>query len=179
MPFPLGHTAIGLATFKTIDHADHRRSSWKLLAWITVLANLPDIDILPGLLMQDNGNLFHRGPTHSLLFALVSGGLASQVGRLSRHVPRRGLRICFFLVCSHVLADMAFTSAPVSLFWPLEVHWSGGSSSWGQITYALLFDSSEDFGIVMGAAAYIGILGLIRQWLPNFRAPAVARRLIR
>ena len=179
MPFPLGHTAIGLATFKTVDLAGSRPSTWKLLAWITVLANLPDIDVLLGLIAQGNGNLFHRGPTHSLLFALGSGWLASQAWRLSRHIPRLGFGTCALIVLSHVLADLAFTSAPVSFFWPLEVHWSGGSSGWGQTAYVLAFDSFEDIGIVLGSAAYLGVLGWTRRWLPDLRAPAVVRRRIR
>ncbi len=179
MPLPLGHTAIGLATFKTVDHTGTRVASWKLLAWIAVLANLPDMDVLPGLLIQGNGNLFHRGPTHSLLFALGSGCLASQAWRLSQHVPRLNFSTCFLIVFSHVLADMAFTLAPVSLFWPLEVYWSGGSSGWGQIAHALVFDSLGDIGIVLGGVAYIGVLGLIRKWYPDLREPVLVRRRIR
>ncbi len=179
MPLPLGHTAIGLATFKTVDKVDSRASGWILLVWITVLANLPDIDVLMGLLVQGNGNMFHRGPTHSLLFALICGCLASQAWRMNRHVPRIGFPPCFAIVFSHVLADMAFTSAPVSLLWPLEVYWSDGSSGWGQIAHTVVFESFEDIGIVAGAVLYIAILGLIRRWLPDFRVPAPVRRRIR
>ncbi len=179
MPLPLGHTAIGLATFKTMDLAGSHGSTWKLLIWIVVLANLPDIDILPGLLIQGNGNLFHRGPTHSLLFSLVAGWLASQAWRLSRHLPRLNFSTCFLIVFSHVLADMALTPAPVSLFWPLEVYWSHGNSGWGQIAHALVFDSFGDIGIVLGGLAYIGVLGLIRKWFPDLREPVPVRRRIR
>ncbi len=179
MPLPLGHTAIGLATFKTMDHTASRGSNWKLLVWLTLLANLPDIDVIPGLLLQGNGNLFHRGPTHSLLVALASGWLASWVWRFSRHIPRLAFRTCFMIVFSHVLADMLFTAAPVSLFWPLEVYWSDGSSGWGQIARALVFDSFRDFGILLGVSVYIGILALIRKWFPDLREPVLVRRRIR
>ena len=172
MPLPLGHTAIGLAAYKTVDRDGEHVSPWKLAAWITVLANLPDIDIVLGLLAGGNGYLFHRGPTHSLLFALGAGLLASQAWRLSR-------RTCFAVVFSHVLADMVLTSAPVSLFWPLEVHWSGNSGGWGQIAHALIFESMKDFGIVLGALAYIGSMGLIRHWLPDLRVPVMVRRRMR
>jgi hypothetical protein len=179
MPFPIGHTAIGLATHKTVEIADNETARWKLLAVITVLANLPDIDVVLGLIAQGNGNLFHRGPTHSLFFALVAGYLASQAWRLGRQIPRLRFGPCFLIVCSHVLADMVFTASPVSLLWPFEVHWSGGISGWGQIAHAVFFDSFQDIGILMGAVVYIGLLGMIRPWLPDFRVPALVRRRIR
>ena len=58
MPLPLGHTAIGLATYETAQNNDHDASRWSAFALIAVLANLPDIDIVLGLLFQGNGNLF-------------------------------------------------------------------------------------------------------------------------
>ena len=179
MPLPIGHTAVGLATFKTVGRSDGRASGWMLLAWITMLANLPDIDIVWGLVARGDGHCFHRGPTHSLFFALVCGLLASQAWRLSRHFPRLGFATCSAIVFSHVMADMVLTSAPVSLLWPLEVHWSGGSSGWGQIVHALVFDSFGDIGIVAGAALYLGVLELLRRWLPDLRVPVVVRRRLR
>ena len=176
MPLPLGHTAVGLAVFKTFGHGDSRSSSWIMTIWIIILANLPDIDVIIGLMAGGNGQLFHRGPTHSLLFALISGWLASQAWRVNRHVPRLGLPICCSIVLSHVLADMIFTSAPVSLLWPMAVHWSGGSSGWRQIVHTLVFDSSADIGIVVGVALYAAALGLIRRSLPVFRPLAAVRR---
>ncbi len=178
MPLPLGHAVVGLATFKTVDRVEIR-PVWILLAMITVLANLPDIDVVMGLMARGNGNLFHRGPTHSLLFALASGWLASRAWRINRHIPRLSFPTCSSIVFSHILADMAFTSAPVSLLWPFEVHWSGGTSDWGQVVHAIVFESVEDIGIVAGAALYMAVLGLIRRWVPDLRAPVTTRRGIR
>jgi hypothetical protein len=179
MPLPLGHTAIGLATYQTAGRVGQQPTRWKLLVWIMLLANLPDCDMLPGLLVEDNGNLFHRGPTHSLLFAVVAGYLAEQGGKLSRHIPRLGFMTSFLLIFSHVVADMIFTSPPVSLFWPFEIHWSGGRSGWGQVAYAVIFDSVRDFGIILGAIAYILLLRRVRRWLPDLQAPVLVRRRIR
>lgn len=176
MPLPLGHTAVGLAVFSTLDRGRSRASNVIMIAWIMMLANLPDIDVIIGLLLRGDGFVFHRGPTHSMLFALVAGWLASGAWRVNRHVPRMGFPICFALVFSHVLADMAFTSAPVSLLWPLEVHWSGGSGGWGQIVHTLVFASFGDIGIVAGGALYLAALGLIRRWRPDLRLPVVVRR---
>lgn len=179
MPFPLGHTAIGLATYTTIATSPSGAARWKALAFIVVLANLPDVDVILGLLLHGNGNLFHRGPTHSLLFALLAGYLASHAWRLGRHIPRLGFRPCFLIVFSHVLADMAFTASPVSMLWPFEVHWSVGSSGWGRVMQSVIFNSLQDVGLLLGALVYIYGRGMVRKWLPDFRVPAFARRRIR
>ncbi|MBL0715196.1 MAG: metal-dependent hydrolase [Desulfosarcina sp.] len=179
MPFPLGHIAIGLATYKTVEPSETGPWPWKIPVFIVFLANLPDVDILIGLLFQGNGNLFHRGPTHSLLFALLAGYLASHAWRLGGYIPRLRFSHCFLIVFSHVLADMVFTTSPVSLLWPFEVHWSSGSSGWVNVVHAVIFDSIQDIGILAGAMAYIYVLRRVRKWRPVFRVPAFARRRVR
>lgn len=173
MPLPLGHTAIALATYDTIQDTDQSRSSrWRIFIAITILANLPDVDVILGLLLQGNGNLFHRGPTHSLFFALLAGYIASHLWRLGEQIPRLGFALCFSLVFSHVLADMMLTSAPVSLFWPFQVYWSTGFSDWGTVTYEVLFQSIRDAAIIVVCALYVLMLRLMRgnlnrQWVPS------------
>lgn len=68
MPFPLGHAAGGLAIYELYAKNGFKVRPWKALVFIIVLTNLPDIDMLIGLILQANGNIFHRGPSHSLLF---------------------------------------------------------------------------------------------------------------
>ena len=54
------------------------RRYWVLSA---TLAALPDLDVIPWVLGVPNSSLFaHRAITHSLLFAVVAGGLAARVG---------------------------------------------------------------------------------------------------
>ena len=72
MPLPLGHAAIGLTAYDLCSRNDCGFSRWKLAFFIVLLANLPDIDILIGLLSQGNGNAFHRGPTHNMLPARLA-----------------------------------------------------------------------------------------------------------
>ncbi len=179
MPFPLGHTAIGLAAYNTIQTSSHGSSRWKALAFIVVLANLPDIDVIAGLLLHANGNLYHRGPTHSLIFAIVAGYLAAHAWRLGPFIPRLRFSLCFLIIFSHVLADMVFTASPVSLLWPFEVYWSIGSSGWGSVIHSVIFSSLQDVGILLGSIAYIYVLLMVRKWLPDLRVPALARRRIR
>ena len=179
MPFPLGHSAIGLAAYHTIDTSPRGRSPWKVLGFIVVLANLPDADVIAGLLLHGNGDLYHRGPTHSLLFALLAGYLASHAWRLGKFIPRLRFSLCFLIIFSHVIADMTFTDSPVSLLWPFEVHWSVGNSGWGHVIQSVIFNSLQDVGLLLGSMAYICVLKMVRKWLPEFRVPALARRRIR
>ena len=68
MPLPLGHAAIGLATHKLIFRNGSVTNNMVLAVFVTVLANLPDIDVLIGLLLRGNGMAFHRGSAHSFLW---------------------------------------------------------------------------------------------------------------
>lgn len=163
MPLPIGHTAIGLAAFESARSAHENGSRLAKVIFIMVLANLPDIDMLLGLLLQGNGAAYHRGPTHSLLFAVICGFLASRLWRLWRTIPRMGFGLCSLLIFSHVAADMFLTSTPVSLFWPLEIHWTQGHSNWGQVFNMVLFQSIQDIGIAVSATIYVLALRFMRN----------------
>ncbi len=171
MPFPLGHTAIGLTTYELNGQktAPSQRL-WGFL-FIVTLSNLPDFDMLAGLLAAGNGSLFHRGPTHSLLFALIMGYLAAKVAKRISAVPPFGFGLCSALILSHVLADMIFTSAPVSLFWPFEVNFTTGTSTLGDVFHGIFFKSLGDIGIFLGCMAIIGVV----RWL---RSSGVGRRIL-
>jgi membrane-bound metal-dependent hydrolase YbcI (DUF457 family) len=116
---------------------------------VAILSNLPDLDIAAGLLIHGIGCAFHRGPTHSLLFALLAGVAAANAWRLWSRVPRMKGTTCFLIVLSHVLADLLFTKSPVSFFWPLEVHWASGFSGWGAALTPIFFEAYKDAGIVL------------------------------
>jgi len=94
VPLPLGHTAIGLAIHEMSREKDCTVSWWKIAAFVTVLANLPDWDVLLGLFLEGNGWTFHRGPTHSLVFALSCGYFASKVWKVWPGIPK----VPFFVV---------------------------------------------------------------------------------
>ncbi|MEJ2040918.1 MAG: metal-dependent hydrolase [Desulfosarcinaceae bacterium] len=162
MPLPLGHTAIGLAACETLPACPNKPSRLIVMGYVAVLANLPDMDVLFGLLIKGNGAAFHRGPAHSLLFAVLAGVIASQLGKLWTRIPRFGIGLCFTLIFSHVLADMLFTPSPVSLLWPLEVYWTPGFNSWGNVLHMVFFKSIQDAGIVAACLAYIAVLRYLR-----------------
>lgn len=170
MPLPLGHTAIGWAVHETTNPTEAKKSKLGLFVFITVLANLPDLDVLFGLVLTGNGAAFHRGPTHSLLFALITGYFASKAGYLWRRIPTLGFGVCSLVVFSHVVADLFLTSAPVSILWPLEVNWSLGHQSWTKVINMVLFQSIQDFIIAAVVITYIFMLRQCRRGARPFAA---------
>ena len=176
MPLPLGHTAIGLATYDTLQPSNGDPSRLGTIAFITLMANLPDVDVVLGLMMHGNGNFFHRGPTHSLVFALVAGYLGAHLWRLGGRIPRIGFGVCFGLVLSHVLADMVFTTAPVSLLWPFQVYWSPGFAGPENVLQAVLFQNFQDVGLIVGSACFVALLRALRASPKRGRIPALAFR---
>ncbi|MCU0561736.1 MAG: metal-dependent hydrolase [Desulfobacterales bacterium] len=154
MPLPLGHIAIGLAAYEmSTDRSAFSR--WKLFMAIAVLANLPDIDVVFGLLLQWNGSAFHRGPTHSLLFAGAAGFLASEVAKRWDRLPRMGFWSCFTLILSHVIADGLFSASAVSFFWPLETYWSSGHSDLRDVVGMVLRGDRQDAWIALAACSVV------------------------
>jgi inner membrane protein len=89
---------------------------------VLALARLPDVDLRLPLVA-------HRGPTHTLAFALVVGAaLAGVASVLVGHAPPSlavpwlvpfAAFVGVFGVCTHLLAD-AVTPMGVPLFWPLS-----------------------------------------------------------
>ena len=169
MPLPLGHLAIGLAAHElTTDRSAFNR--WTLFPAILTLSNLPDVDVVLGLLLQWNGSAFHRGPTHSLLFALVAGCMASRASGRWTWLPRLGFWSCFGLILSHVAADALLSASAVSFFWPLETHWSVGHSTWRDVFGMVLQGNAQDAWIILGSAVLI----MARRWA---RSPQAGRLL--
>lgn len=163
MPLPIGHAAIGLATHELQSGTSAFRR-WRHFLFIVLLANLPDIDVLIGLLVKWNGNAFHRGPTHSLAFALAAGLLAFWTGRCWLRDTAPGYRQTVLLIFSHVVADALFTDSAVSFFWPFEVHWSAGHSGWTDVFNTVFFNGFQDGWIVLGAAAAILLIRAARWY---------------
>ena len=163
MPLPLGHAAIGLMTYEACS-GNSAFQRWKRFIFIAALANLPDIDVIFGLIIQWNGNAFHRGPTHSLIFAIIAGLISYIIAK--RWFAVRGITYWFsiMLILSHVVADALLTSSPVSFFWPFEIYWSQGHASWTHIVHSILFESLQDGWLVLYCGVGIVLLRLLRRY---------------
>ena len=173
MPSPLGHATIGLATYAFSCKNRSILSSWKALAFAAILANLPDLDVLVGLIAHGNGNLFHRGPSHSLLFALTTGLLAGNTWRWWSAVPRINSTWCILLILSHVWADAIFTSAPVSFWWPLEMNRIAGYWGWNDVFHSAVRGAYLDVAVIFGFSSLLLINRLLRYGVFSsvFRRP--------
>jgi membrane-bound metal-dependent hydrolase YbcI (DUF457 family) len=168
MPLPIGHTAIGLTTYSLSHRTHHALNDWKVLVGVSILSNLPDFDIALGLIFLGNGSAFHRGPAHSLLFALVAGVLASQAWRFWSRIPRFRFMTCFLLVLSHLLADTFLTDSPISFFWPLRVYWSKGYMGWNDVFGSVFFENFQDLGIIIAC----GLIPILYWLLLRLRVSA-------
>lgn len=163
MPLPLGHAAIGLATYEISNNRTSGLSRLSLLAFITFLANLPDIDVVFGLLLTGNGDAFHRGPTHSLVFSAAAAFLASRVWKRWPRIPRISFISAFSIIVSHVVADFLFTDSPVSFLWPLETHWSNGVAGWSDVLHSIMFQGFQDAGLMAASAMLIVLVRMMRN----------------
>jgi membrane-bound metal-dependent hydrolase YbcI (DUF457 family) len=163
MPLPIGHAAIGFATHSLISNDKVKSNKWLMALFIIILSNLPDIDVIFGLILQGNGSAYHRGPTHSILFALIMGYVASKSSKIWSYLSAVSFKTCFLLILSHVVADYLLTSSPVSLCWPFEVGYSTGNSGWGQLFHTILFDAAQDTGILIVCTVIIIFVMIFRR----------------
>ena len=168
MPSPLGHTALGLAIHELHSRGTSNSSLRKTLILVSLFANLPDIDIIIGLIMHGNGGIFHRGFTHSLLFALVMPILASNAWRCWSRIPKLSYLWCFLLITSHLLADKIFTDTPVPFFWPFGVDRISWNCGWRTLIETVLLADLQHVVIIIGCTLMILFIRLMKH-KPFFR----------
>jgi hypothetical protein len=162
--------AIGFAAHEISRKNSTNYSWWKTAVFIGFLANLPDVDVLVGLLFRGNGWAFHRGPTHSLVFALLMACLASRVWKLWSHAPKISFATCFLVIVSHVIADSLIGSSPVSLFWPFEISWATGHIGWGGVVSSVFLHSMNETDIIMVGGLVAVLIRLVKIHAENFRS---------
>lgn len=122
MSVVVGHTITGYAVAE-LQPANPFNAWWKTAAFVAVVANLPDLDLLVGLLV-DRPLDFHHGPTHSLAAALAFGAIAGLLATLLKRRFWSFFWLSAAVYASHVLLDAVAPerSGPhsgVALFWPV------------------------------------------------------------
>lgn len=157
MPLPMGHAVLGLTSQYMVSQDTSVFKKWKPAMVVMMLANLPDIDVLIGLVFFSNGNAIHRGPTHSLLFALVAGLFFSKALRWIPEMPRISFRDCSLVILSHLAADHFFTSSPISFFFPFENLTTIGYSGWGDVVSTVIYNNINDSNIIFGCIIIISL----------------------
>jgi membrane-bound metal-dependent hydrolase YbcI (DUF457 family) len=97
MPSPIGHSLAALA----LDRAFLRELS---TAEVLLLSVLPDIDLVPAVLGQENDEIEHGHATHSLTAAVLAG-LTAAAFRTSPRSRTRALVEASLVYGSHLFLD--------------------------------------------------------------------------
>ena len=128
MLLPIAHSAAGLAgylAFKKANPDSSPKQEIFVLGLCLFLANLPDLDFIPGFLCGDPGR-FHHGPSHSFVVGLVGVLIFYRFACywLTGISKKRIFGCCLVSLLSHPVLDYfsADTSKPfgVPLFWPFD-----------------------------------------------------------
>jgi membrane-bound metal-dependent hydrolase YbcI (DUF457 family) len=118
MALPLGHAAAGYLVYEAVRPAGRHRPGW--LAAALVLANAPDLDYVPGLVLG-YPDAWHRGGTHSLVAALAVAAVAAALAS-ARRLPKRLALGAALAWTSHLVLDFVTANAlpphGIPLFWP-------------------------------------------------------------
>lgn len=121
MPLPIAHSLMGY-TLAESSSVRLTKSFWLDVLILMFLANLPDIDFLPGYLVG-RPNLYHHYYTHSVAFAALVGGLAALYFWRKRGRFWPYFAIVFAAVSSHLILDLVTVDqAPpygMALLWPV------------------------------------------------------------
>jgi inner membrane protein len=162
MALCLAHATAGYLAYEALRPAGPHRP-W-LLAGAVVLANVPDLDFLPGLAVGDP-DAYHRGVTHTLLAALV---VAAGVGLVARwrRVPRAWWWAAFAAVAygSHLLVDwMTVDVVPphgIQLLWPFSDRWLHAP---GSLLGEIVIDRSGRLAFVASLLTPAALLAWARE----------------
>lgn len=118
MPLPILHSYAGYSICRFWPRT--RGGGWKLFLAAAVLANMADLDYLPGLWMND-AMRFHHGFTHSLGAAALCGLAAGAVAFIFKKMPFWKSSLFFSAAyASHVALDFLCDRGGLPIFWPLS-----------------------------------------------------------
>ena len=120
---PIGHSLAGLTLFYATGSKPAREDS-RRLGWFILLANLPDFDFIPGILLGDPGR-YHHGISHSIGMALIVFLVAWWWASAKLRPNRIAIAFTAFVVfSSHLLLDWLTWDPPgangqgIPLLWP-------------------------------------------------------------
>jgi inner membrane protein len=116
----LGHIAVGMAATRIRRH--DAASPWASMVWWSMLALLPDIDVIGFALgVPYSAPWGHRGATHSLAFALVVAALLGLAALKLRMQPLRTWWIAAIVLGSHGPLDtLTDGGLGCALLWPFN-----------------------------------------------------------
>ncbi|MCP4117307.1 MAG: hypothetical protein GY737_18315 [Desulfobacteraceae bacterium] len=189
MPLPVAHSAVGAAVYFSVPAIYRNEMSgirrWLLFGCLVFLANAPDLDFLPGLLINQP-NRFHHGASHSLacMAVLSLGGwfmCHSCLGELPGRILMPALLVASV---SHIILDFfSFDgSVPygVPLLWPFsaeyyvcsfpffrEVMRSGNSNA---LFFQTLINENNLWEITIEFVFFVFLLSMVRLKREPFKS---------
>jgi inner membrane protein len=155
MPFPIAHALLGASIVVAGSPQPIRpnRAWLKKLIIGSILAILPDLDYV-GISFLNLNRSWHRGPTHSLLVALVAGALISLLFR--RGARLRWAMIYAAAIASHGLLDSLLSmDRGAALLWPLSSHRFAARLWEYPDTLRFLYYSSLDTLVIRGVIHFL------------------------
>jgi membrane-bound metal-dependent hydrolase YbcI (DUF457 family) len=118
MPLPIAHSLVGASIVALLRPQGSIKRDWPILALGAFLAVTPDFDffVIWGLNLSRG---WHRGPTHSILVAVVATALMLIV---AGRAHLRSVLACGAALLSHGILDFLATKegSGVRLLWPLS-----------------------------------------------------------
>jgi membrane-bound metal-dependent hydrolase YbcI (DUF457 family) len=183
MALSLAHSAAGYLVYEAVRPADRHRPA--LLAAAVLLANGPDLDFLPGLLLGHPG-AYHRGQSHTILAVAAVAVAAALAARWLGRPPRRALGSGLWAAAaygSHLLLDFVTPDAVpphgAPFLWPLSSAYYLAPvtplaeividpSSVGRFVRSLLAPAAlavwaAELGLLVAVVAGVHVLRLARQ----------------
>ena len=149
MSTPVGHSLLGIV-FARIFAKPTATPNWHWYAFAIFAANAADLDFLAGAAMGDL-NLYHQGPSHSILAALLFGCAAAVF--LTRWLACKPLYLfatSTLLYASHLLLDYFREDSRepfgLPLMWPVtDQHWISSFQFFRGIVHGVPGDSPSTF----------------------------------
>ena len=128
MPSLIAHTVTGYAIargyelWKGSPDASRLVGKYGWLVFAVLLANLPDLDFVPQLLL---GERFHHGPTHSILFGFA---IVTAIWVLATLFVRKyrgaAAALALMLYASHLVLDLLSQGGRgMQLLWPFSTQY--------------------------------------------------------
>jgi len=123
MSSPIGHSFAGYI-INSYSSRSLKIQGIKALFLCIFIANAPDLDFVPGLLLG-KPNLYHHGISHSIgMAAIFSLFLSSLLNIGDSENLNKDFFLFFSLYCSHLLLDyISYDGRPpigIPIFWPLS-----------------------------------------------------------
>ena len=118
MPSPVAHSLMGYLIYR-ITPRERREPIWPSLLTCVFVANAPDLDFIPGVLLGDPRWYHHDGISNSLGAAVLFTCVWSLLTATRQHVALwKNAVLVFCLYMSHVGLDILGIKRDIPLFWP-------------------------------------------------------------